>query len=58
MFDKKLHLTKLTLHFETLPVTLDGMTILQIGDLHTKGYSWKERCVKEIICQGARYCIV
>jgi len=53
MFDRKLNLTKLTLHFETLPLALDGMTILQIGDLHTQGYTWKEKCVKEIVSHGA-----
>jgi hypothetical protein len=47
-----LELTEISLHLPQLPDYLRGLRILQVGDLHIRGYGQKERHLRRIISQG------
>lgn len=46
-------LSEIDLYFPHLPQGLDGVVLLHIGDLHTRGFGTKEQCVQQVIDRGA-----
>jgi len=47
-----MELTEISLYLPQLPEYLEGLRILQVGDLHTHGYQRKERSLRKVIEQG------
>jgi len=47
-----MELTEISLYLPQLPECLEGLRILQVGDLHTQGYQREERRLRKVIEQG------
>ena len=47
-----LELTEISLYYPHLPEYLNGLCILHVGDLHTRGYGPREQRLSEIMRQG------
>lgn len=45
----KLELTEISLFFERLPTPLEGLRIVQIADMHTRGFHRQERALARIL---------
>ena len=49
---RKVVLEEITLYMPQLPDFMDGVRILQVGDLHTIGFGWNEEHLQAVIRQG------
>ena len=47
-----MELTEISLYYRQLPEHLEGLRILHVGDLHTRGYGPREQRLGEIMRQG------
>jgi len=49
---KMLELTEISLYLEQLPEELEGLQVLHVSDLHSRGYHGRERRLHEVMRQG------